>query len=144
MFNSWLNADATWRWVFFCFVFCFWQEEDRVPCQPCPMLCISSCTQQKWAFSCENCHVLFKRPYCSRICLIHHNHFCSNLCAKTFHLNSFCTWTFLCFSFYSLSVADMKSRIAGALILSDVSFACWGQTLPSDMHASSHWFQWDS
>lgn len=52
----------------------------------------------------------------------------------------------------SLSVADMNSRSAGALILSDafaeqflsVRFPCSGQALPSDVHAFSHWFQWAS
>lgn len=69
-FNAWLNADDTRRWMY---IF-FWQKEDGIRCQSCPILCISSCTLQNELFPLKA--VLFLlRPYIIRIFPALHNSF---------------------------------------------------------------------
>lgn len=122
------------------------------PDSPAPMLCISSCTQQnellpvKAALFFLKDHILttFSLLFVVISAMIYVQIQPTSIPLVLGHP--------LLFFLLSLSVADVNSRIAGALILSDafaewfvsVRFPYWGQTLPSDMRASSHWLQWDS
>lgn len=70
-FNAWLNGDDTRRWMFLVF---FWQKEDGMPHQSCPILCISSCTLKNELFPLK-LPCSFLRPYINRIFPALHNPF---------------------------------------------------------------------
>lgn len=126
--------------------FFFWQE-DGMHCQSCCIHCISSCTLQNEIFPWKAALTLTVFFLLSII------HFCNNGVCKDIPPKFLLYFGYpLLFFLLSLSVADMNSRTAGALILSgvfaerfvSVRVPCSCQTLPSDVCAFSHWFQWDS